>query len=95
MVLLFIEMSYNRTGYIIPLNGAPMFSDTLFKGTRCLTYIYFTTWTLYHIDNIFCFTGNKVLNFNCLSIGKMIKRLKVFGILAIYAGSTLHTLEEV
>lgn len=88
-MLLFIEMSCNRTGYIIPFKGAPMFNDVLFKTTRYLTYIYFTIWARYHIDNIFCFTGNKSLNVNGLSIGRMIKGLKVFVILAVYAGSTL------
>lgn len=65
-----------------------MFSDTLFQGTGCLTHIYFTTWKLYHTDNIFLFSGNKDLNVNGFSIGGVVNRLKVFGVLTIYAGST-------
>lgn len=86
-MLLFIEMSCNRTSYIISLNRAPMLSDALFKGAGCLTYMYITNWTHSDIDNSICFTGNKVLNVNDLSIDRLVKRLEGFGILAVFTGS--------
>lgn len=36
-------MYSNRTGHNIPLSGAPVISNIVFKGKGFLTYIYFTT----------------------------------------------------
>lgn len=60
-----------------------MFSD---MGWGCLTYIHFTTRTLYHIDNIICFPSYKILNVDGFSTEWVIERKDILGILAINTG---------
>lgn len=55
------QIKYLTTGLVIPLNKAPMVSNTVFEGTGCLIYIlqhgHCLIW-----NTLFFFKGNDILN---------------------------------
>lgn len=60
---------------------------------RDVSPIHFTMRTLYHIDNIICYPGHKILNVDGFSTVRVTKRQDILGILAINTGFWVYYIE--